>query len=510
MPSIEQAILYIKDHRKLESAAILAKTAGVQQVDEEELLGWAFDFEGDFYLDDMMDSATLSQEQDTPNLTGEPHLYFHPLPSGCYAFGHLTQFRDLDSDTISMISHCLIVTSRLLRAYHNNILVIYQALVARKDFHFPATDRPVDASSIVLTPIKMGVRHTPMIKTDLLDAIHDYPGAEIFAHLVASTINSVCTFYTWLSPSIPLISGAIQCLPIPLRPELSFATSLHFSALRPLRLIAAHERSRCVRDICRRFAIPLLHIVHFDVKMLRERLLGNRDWASLVFSVIDRRAYDDFARCMTDKLKYCSFETQRGTPDWNLLNRVSKPLLNEWFQDGNRASDAYLADEIRPSVEVSDNSLAEEYRLLRGDSSHKRNYPDNDESQAAIIKETDLDAISEKLLQLPSLTKQQTPNSRHTPQRRLSKQFPQYEREIRQLDSLLARTLFGDTMARDALEMQWRDFRKRLAFPEIEVIRETYLHLVQSIIVQPRDPDYPKPQQRTIDSLEVMNIFLQE
>jgi hypothetical protein len=52
--------------------------------------------------------------------------------------------------------------------------------------------------------------------------------------------------------------------------------------------------------------------------------------------------------------------------------------------------------------------------------------------------------------------------------------------------------------------------RQRLSFQEKEIIRETYLHLVQSIIVQPRDPDYPKPPRRTIDSLEVMNIFLQE
>ena len=510
MALIEQAILYIKDHRKLDSAAILAKTSGVQQLDEEELIGWAFDYEGDFHLNDDAENQPPPLETDLPNWGPEPHLYFHPLPSGNYALGHLSQCHNSDDDSISMISHCLIVTPKLLRAYHNNILMIYQALTARKEFHFLTTECLVDPTPLELTPIKIGVRHTHIITTDLLEAIRDYPGAEVFAQLISSSVNSVCTFFTWLSPSIPLINGAIQCLPIPLRPELSFATSLHFSPLRPLRLIAVHERSRNVRDICRRFAIPFFHIVHFDVKMLRDRLLANQDWASLVYSVLERGAYNDFVRWMTNKLKYCSFETQRGTPDWDLLNRVSKSLHGEWFQDGKNVTDDGSIDNLIPSHEESGDGLNDENRILRGDSSHKLYHPDLDSHPGSVIKEADLEAMTRKLLPMPSDTKQTTANSHNTSQRRLTKQFPEYEREIRQLDSLLARSLFGDTKALEALDGEWRELRKRLAFQESEVIRETYLHLIQSIIVQPRDPDFPKPQQRTLDTLEVMNIFLQE
>ena len=509
MPPIEQAILYIKDHRQLDSALILAKTAGVQQIDEEELIGWAFDFEGDFHLDGNVKNETSSQETAPANLSKEPHLYFHPLPSGCYVLGHLSQFHETDDDAISLIAHCVIVTPKLLRAYHNNILVIYQALVARKDFHFLTPTRPVDPSTLCLTPVTMGVRYTPVISTDLLEAVRDYPGAEVFAQLVSLSVNSVCTFFTWLSPSIPLIQGVIQCLPIPLRPELSFATSLHFSSLRPLRLITAHERSQNVRDICRQFAIPFFHIVHFDINKLRERILANRDWGNLVYSVFDRGTFDDFILCMKDKLKYCSFETQRGTPDWNLLNRISRSLLGEWFQDEKSVPDD-LSDMIRPADQMSGNGLTDANRLLRGDSSHKLYHSENDIYQGSVIKETDLDAISEKLLQLPPVAKQQTARTRPASQKQLAKQFPRYEREIRHLDSLLARSLFGDTTALKALDAAWLDLRKRLTYQDTEVIREAYLHLIQSIIVLPRDPDFPKSPQRTIDTLEVMNLFLQE
>ncbi|MCL2117077.1 MAG: hypothetical protein FWH27_01490 [Planctomycetaceae bacterium] len=511
MNPIEQTILYIKDRRRLDSAVILAKTPGVRQVDEEELIGWAFDFEGDCHLDGKLGIETPGRESGVTDSGTEPHLYFHPLPSGCHALGHLSPCHNSDGNSIGLISHCLIVAPRLLRAFHNNILMIHQALVARKHFQFLVPDHPDDVSSFSIVPIKMGVRHTPVITTDLLEAIRDYPGAEVFAHLLSSSINSVCTFITRLSPSIPLINGVIQCLPIPLRPELSFATSLHFSALRPLRLIAARESSRNIRSICRQYAIPFFHLVHFDIHVLRERLLANRDWATLVYSVLERGLYHDFARCLTDKLKYCSFETQRGTPDWNLLNRVSESLFDEWFHDGKGVTDEeIIGGKMPPAVEESGSGLNDENQRLRGDASHWHRHPENDSQHGSVIKETDLDAIAEQLLPLSSFTKQPISRSRQVSQRRLAKQFPQYEREIRHLDSLLARSLFGDTMALESLNESWRELRKRLPFHDVEVIRETYLHLVQSIIVQPRDPEYPKPPRRTIDSLEVMNIFLQE
>ena len=509
MDPIEQAILYIKDHRQLDSAVILAKTPGVRSIDEEELIGWAFDFEGDFFSDDNVENETPSLESGSSDWEVEPHLYFHPLPSGCYALGHLSQFRDNDGNLISLISHCMIVAPRLLRAFHNNILAIHQVLVARKHFHFLTPANVIDALSLTLAPIKMGVRHTPVINMDLLEAIRDYPGAEVFAHLISSSVNSVCTIFTWMSPSISLINSAIQCLPIPLRPELSFATSLHFSALRPLRLIAAHEKSRVGRDICRRFAIPFFHIVHFDISMLRERLLTHRDWATLVYTVLQQRACEKFARCLTDKLKYCSFETQRGTPDWNLLNHVSKSLLEEWLLNGNTDINTPLADRKLSTGEETNRGLADENRHLRGDGSHMLYRPDND-SHGPVVQDADWEAISKQLLSLPSIEKQKSTNPRQPSQRRLAKQFPQYEREIRQLDSLLARSLFGDVVALEALDGAWRDLRQRLTFQESEIIRETYLHLVQSIIVQPRDPEFPKSPRRSIDSLEVMNIFLQD
>ena len=504
MDPIEQAILYIKDHRRAGTGTIVAKTPDVRQIDEEELIGWAFDFEGDL-----------------PDSGCESHLYFHPLPSGCYVLGQQSLVHDTDGNSVSLLSHCLIVTPRLLRAFHNNILAIHQALLTRGDFHFLTAGQCVDTSSLVLSPVKMGVRHVPVIDKDLLEAVRDYPGAAGFANLLSLSIHSVCTIFTWLSPSIPLINGIIQCLPIALRPELSFASSLHFSATRPLRLIAAHENYQNVRDICSRYAVPFFHIVHFDANMLLERLLSHQDWATLVYHILEQGLYHDFAGFMAGKLKSCSFETQRNTPDWNLLNRVGKAMLHEWNRNEGGMTDSCLLEGILPSGNEPDKVFATEgNRLMRGDYSHTRFQPESNASPGqspdmeprldSVVKDSDLEEIIRKQNRVSVDDSPETATSRPTSRNRLTRKFPKYEREIRQLDSLLARSLFGDSTALESLETLWRELHKHLTFDEIEIIRETYLRLVQSIIVQPRDPNYPKPPRRTIDSLDVMNIFLQE
>jgi len=535
MDPIEQAILYVKDRRNPSSAVILAKTSGVRQIDQSELLGWAFDYEGDFCHEDhedRMECATQYKDMDSTGLEFEPHLYFHPLPSGCYALCHQTAFRNPSSNSTSLVSHCLVITPRLLRAFHNDVLAIHKALMAREDFHFLVPDSPDDMSTFSILPISIGVRHTPVIDTGLLVAVCDYPEATGFSNLLSLSIHSVCSFYTWLSPPIPLIRSIIQCLPVALRPELTFATSLHFSSVRPFRLIAVHENNRKARDVCRRFAIPFFHIAYFNADMLRERLLSHPSWATFVYRVLDQSAYVPFVRCMTGPLKSCSFETQHGTTDWNMLNQVGRSLLDLWDSDGIETIDDHWEEffarnhpvpgsETFSSTNKSDKPVVmEENARLRGDYSHEHfqsetgstagRPADTRKSRESVLKKTEPGDFSKKLRRSSPIHQPASTDSGSASQKRLALRFPQYEREIRQMDSLIARSLFGDVLALEALEKAWRELQKRLTYGEIETIRENYVHLVQSIIVQPRDPDYPKPPRRTLDSLDVMNIFLQE
>lgn len=539
MEPIEQAILYIEDSRKPGTGKTLVKTSGVRAMDEDELLGWAFDFEGEF-SEKNEEAGSLSRRESGLN---DPYFYFHPLPSGCFAFCRMSTLPDDGNGTFGLTSHCLIVPPRLLRAFHNNILTLYHSLIARSDFSFSVPERYDDIASASLSPISMGVRHAPIVEPELLEALRDYPGATIFSHLVGSSINSVCTVFTWLAPSIQLINGIIQCLPIALRPELSFATSLHFSSLRPLRLIAAHENSRAARNICRQYAIPFLHIFHLDENLLRENMAGQREWGTLTYHLLKQERYDFLQRCMQGRLRFFTFETPCGTPDWYALNRLGKALLDRCETDGSSHATGEtssenefvfpenfpdeLLDELFPPDERGEQSPPEVVApdeidenvgpILRGDFPHapflQKSEPADDLPENSLTDSTvndDVFAEIQKRIAQPLLTDSSADKPKPTSQKRLIQQFPRYERELRQMDSLVARSLFGDQMALEALEKAWGQLLKRLTFDQAGVVRETYIHLVQSIIVQPRDPEYPKPARRTIDSLDVLNIFLRE
>ena len=520
MDSIEQAILYIENFHQPGTGKILVKTLGVRELDEEELLGWAFDFEGEF--------SPKTENVDSPPQNEpewyEPYLYFHLLPSGNYAFCQISTIPNTGGDSIGMFSHCLIVSPRLLRAFHNNILSLYHSLTARSDFVFLSAEQLDDFTSVMLSPIPIGVRHTPVVDTNLIEVICDYPGVTIFSQLVSSSISSVCTIFTWLTPSIQLINGLIQCLPIALRPELSFATSLHFSAVRPLRLIAVHENSLIARNVCRQYAIPFLHLIHLDENTLREKVTSRYDWGVWIYRLLTSARYDLLLHCLQDRLKNNAFETRCDSPDWYALNHLGQLLLNGFDQTGEFVFPNEFQDETQDEQPVSWDDIDEnDPVVIRRDSSHTRFsdnvdhnitgipeiFPDNTLPGNA-LDDNVFEEIQKQILQ-PLLTDSST-ESKANPmsQRRLTQQFPQYEYELRRIDSLVARSLFGDQMALETLEESWQQLRKRMTYEQAGVIRETYIHLVQSIIVQPRDPEFPKPAKRSLDSLDVLSIFMRE
>ena len=552
MDPIEQVILYVKDYRKPETGEILSKTPGVSAIDEEELIGWAFDFEGDSlepsvagpYLQDMGLGAEFPEYMG--DLTGqwalkEMCLYFHPLPSGCYALCRLSSFQDETDHVASRFVHALVLTPRLLRAYHNNVLTIYQSLAARSSFQWLVPTCPEEVIAQNLTAIKVGIRHTPVINADLLETFRDYPGATSFANLLSSSINSVCTIFTRISPSIPLINGVIQCLPVSLRLEMSFSTSLHFSGMRPIRLMAVHENSQVARDVCQKYAVPFFHFFHIDENVVREKILSNPSWSNFVFHVIDQGKFDFFDSCLQGRLKSFSFETGYGAANWYALNRVGKTLLDEFVEDDRWSRDDFAGDFVLPDDLISLDGFwqlspgtTEESPLpptapkdensaagsLRGDLAHRSfssGMPDDisDNARDAILSEGDFpldgSVFEEIREQIKPISNDSSPNCRQpVSQRRLVQQFPEYESVIKKIDSLVARSLFGDQTALEMLEKNWQELKTSLTFDELGILREAYIHLVQSIIVQPRDPEYPKHPSRTIDSLEVLNIFLKE
>ncbi|MDR1382387.1 MAG: hypothetical protein LBJ67_00860 [Planctomycetaceae bacterium] len=508
---VEQAVLYVKNRQNLQDAKILAKTSGISCCDEEELLGWAFDFEGDVPLpsESHCESSVASNE---------PHFYFHPLPSGAFVLGSLSSQLVSENTEVSLYSHCLVISPKLLKSFDNNVVAFYHSLLSGQNFQFFVSTPDFVPQEFSMEPLAIESVSLPIINRDLLDALRDYPGTTTLAGLIASSIYSVCTLFTWVSPSIQLINGLIQCFPVALRTEISFATSLHFSSLRPLRIMGVYEHSPVVRQICQKYLLPLFNVLHADQNRLQNQILSQPSWASLVYRIIDLNQYDFFEKQIKEQLKSCLFENHQGTPDWYSLNRLGEKLVLEL----EREMIITHNDMMGNGGHIGETSITEKHSkdngTLRGDFAHyvfeyqKSAMDDN----LPFSPNTKDDHIFDDIgLQFPqsfpgNIVHKVKKTKSSFSQQRLTKCFPKFENEIRQIDSLVARSLFGDSLALEMLNNDWKKLRKLLTFEEASIIRESYIQLVQAIIIQPRDPSYPKHPRRSIDALEVINIFLEE
>ncbi|MDR1491225.1 MAG: hypothetical protein LBT05_00645 [Planctomycetaceae bacterium] len=509
---VEQALLHVNNRRNPQNGKILAETFGISRCDEEELIGWAFDFEGDVPLP----SENHNGFADASN---EPHLYFHPLPSGSFALGSLSTEYVSESNETGLYSHCLVISPQLLKSFDNNVVALYHSLLSGKNFQFFVPTPNFVPQEFSLKPLKIEPVSLSMINRDMLDALRDYPGITTLAGLVASSISSVCTLFTWISPSIQLINGLIQCFPLTLRTEISFATSLHFSSLRPLRVMGVYERSAVVRQICQKYLLPLFNVLNMDQNRLRNQILSQPSWASLIYRILDLNQYDFFEKQMEEQLKFHLFENHRGTPDWHSLNRLGEKIIRKL----ERETIVARSNKMDCGGQIGETSLAEKSsknkEVLRGDFAHhvfecKKSADDKNSSFSSDNKNADpifdnLDLQFQQSFPGNIIHKVKKTKSSFS-QQHLKKRFPKFENEIRQIDSLVARSLFGDNIAHEMLNHCWKKLRNSLNFEEINIIRESYIQLVQSVIILPRDPAYPKHPRRSIDALEIINIFLEE
>jgi hypothetical protein len=96
-----------------------------------------------------------------------------------------------------------------------------------------------------------------------------------------------------------------------------------------------------------------------------------------------------------------------------------------------------------------------------------------------------------------------------SPAKKLTRTFPEWEKQFQLLDNLATRALFGDSTALWELQDKWKTLSDELPVEKKLAIGEEYIKMVRMIITMPRAPESPKDATRSLDALEVLHVFLQ-
>jgi hypothetical protein len=216
MSRIEQAVFTSARTDRGHGYHVVAASPGVHLADQRELSMWGPSH--DSLLESGADAVSYN---------------FFPLPSGEFCISHTVPSGwEYSGRGTQIYTHCLVVPPETLRRFANHPLALAQAAEAAGLFDIP-DELPTALETVDLAGGANAVHPTRFVQ--LLQQV----GAKRLAILVQTVLNSAGTVAAsdWV-PAQRLFAGLFDCLPVPLRPAISFSTGLRYSSRRPFRVLS--------------------------------------------------------------------------------------------------------------------------------------------------------------------------------------------------------------------------------------------------------------------------------
>ena len=454
MELVEQAILYVRTIGRRRVVEVACTTELVRTPDLTELIGW-------FAQDDTESLLRF----DTLN------LFFHPLPSGHFALGLIFPsqhgFFSFLQPPSSFFVRVLVVSPQTLLNYAGHPILLYRDLERRHKI--PQFRRPPRR----VHPLVASRRCSPFDRQAVLGLLRCF-GALSIARLVQLSNASLCTFFASSIHPVGLIGALLNLFPVRFRTELTFATELFFSDRTPLRLIGVSGERRQLVEQADGLGVPLLLLRDGEMTLPRRKsgqVFVRDPWARLIHLVLRTENFDFFESHLKSDM------TLNPTPSWTADFSELREIGENWLRD--------LGEDPPPqplqatSLPISEAGRETPLALSSGNT-------------VLLAKRT---ALKKELVVSPRAT-----IAKHPRQREL----------LAQIDSDLARLLFGDSTRLPTLQHAWRELQQQLAWSEKERLREEFVSLIHSVLVKSRGSLPSAPPSRSVNLLDVLIIFLDE
>lgn len=295
---VQQAIFTSAKTDRSAGYQVLAASPGIAECDRRELVVWGPSH--DSLLDSGREAVSVN---------------FFPLPSGSYCVSRTTaagwEYSGRGGHRI--YTHCLIASSEVLRQFANHPLLLLGAALAGGSLE------PLDALPARLETLELRQTMTAGDGGLLAQLAAVVPPASL-AMLVEAALTNVCLGVRGPVPTVRLIGGLLDCLPVDCRTAISFSSGLKFSMRRPFDIFALPDEPAQQRWLAHR---PGLTALDLGSDPASANLLGN-DWARLIHRLLS-----------TGNFAYLSEELAKPRADLSLadLPVLGLQLLDE-FETG--------------------------------------------------------------------------------------------------------------------------------------------------------------------------------
>ncbi|MCL2744187.1 MAG: hypothetical protein FWE67_10070 [Planctomycetaceae bacterium] len=308
MKPVEQIHLIVRTASGSRTVEIAARSGTVSFCDVEEIAAW------------FSEDKAKNQIQ-----TRRTSLFFHPLPSGCFAFGRIingTQKRPALMPHIFMKGTFQVLVSIIppetLLFYGNNPF-----LLEEKWQH----ERAEGLRPPVVFPKNIELFDNVSVK-NICASFGAYKTAEIIQN-VSDNVSLLLTLPKTIPP-LAFLKALFSLLPLRFRTELSFSTETHISESHIFRLILVNENKRRVEELSALSGIP--HKVITDETNPKIPVRSFDPYSQFIFQVIHGNSFDFLKQKLNEEYRYALAEQDcevNTISDWSVLHALAVQYLEE-------------------------------------------------------------------------------------------------------------------------------------------------------------------------------------
>gem|GEM_PF-2268784 len=461
MQPVEQIFLQVQLHDAHWKSLVAAKTDAVHPVDHDEIRDW----------------FTGSEEE--VSIRCDPfNLFFHPLPSGQYALGIIYSTRKTVPETAKqskkLYVHILIIPPQFLLDNGNHPIAMFETFRHQIPFFapvFPAQHiRSEDQEQIA--PIVSATRFSP-INADLMEMLTQRLGAMSLAQLMQSLFNAECTLFTSKSvSSLSVLSVLFDLLPIHYRPELAFSSDFFFTAKNSFRLSGFSKLQQRTIRLMRQWGVPVISLEQGNTGAM-ETL---DPWARFVYQILQTKNFAFLNKQWSDQY-YSAMLTPLDLEPviWDNLHEVGISLSKAMLLGA-------LPEKHISATEFSTHTLEE----LRCVAAVEQMIP---------------------MLNIPLTISTKLDASEPVGNGCLATRFPQYQKELSELEISLRRAMSDDRTAVLDIRTIWNQLLLQMDADSKDSIQESiiaFLHAALNALHESTEQRLKK----TANLLELMMLFL--